>query len=162
MEKPTITLKCSDGEIFNVGIDIAQTSLTIKNMLQDLTGDNQAQEAVPLYSISGKIFRMVLQWAEYHRDYTAQTHATNCNDLATQRSAELSSWDSDFLRVDQSTLVDLIAAADFLDIRHLLDICCRQVANMIRDKTPEEIRRCFGIKRDLTAAEEDAIRNDAV
>ena len=36
---------------------------------------------------------------------------------------------------------------------------CKTVANMIKGKTPEEIRKTFNIKNDFTPSEEEQVRN---
>lgn len=36
----------------------------------------------------------------------------------------------------------------------MLDVTCKTVANMIKGKTPEEIRKTFNIKNDFTEEEE--------
>lgn len=46
-------------------------------------------------------------------------------------------WDAEFVKVDQSTLFDLILAANYLNIKGLLDLTCQTVAQMIKGKTPE-------------------------
>ena len=54
-----------------------------------------------------------------------------------------------FLQVDQQTLFALILAANYLDIKGLLHVTCGKVAEMMKGKKPEEIRKIFNIKNDL-------------
>ena len=42
----------------------------------------------------------------------------------------------------------------------LLDVTCKTVANMIKGKTPEEIRKTFNIKNDFTPSEEEQVRKE--
>ncbi|KAJ1962555.1 hypothetical protein IWQ62_003488 [Dispira parvispora] len=73
---------------------------------------------------------------------------------------ELDDWDRDFCKMDQGTLFELILAANYLDIKPLLDLTCFMVANMIRGKEPEEIRRTFNIKSDFTPEEEEWVKRE--
>lgn len=41
-------------------------------------------------------------------------------------------------------------ASNYLDIKPLLDVGCKTVANMIKGKSPEEIRKTFNITNDFT------------
>ena len=47
-----------------------------------------------------------------------------------------------------------------MDIKALLDVGCTTVANMIKGKSPEEIRKTFNIQNDFTPEEEDQIRRE--
>ncbi|CAN0915401.1 SCF ubiquitin ligase complex protein SKP1a [Linum grandiflorum] len=55
-------------------------------------------------------------------------------------------------------LFDLILAADYLNIKELLDLTCRKAALMISETTTEEMRKIFNIKNDFTPEEETNIR----
>ena len=77
-----------------------------------------------------------------------------------KRTDDISAYDAEFLKVDQGTLFSLILAANYLDIKGLLDVACKTVANMIRGKTPEDIRKMFNIKNDFTPSEEEQVRRE--
>ena len=63
-----------------------------------------------------------------------------------------------FCSMDYLNLTFLtLQAANYLDIKGLLDVTCKTVANMIKGKTPEEIRKTFNIKNDFTPAEEEQV-----
>ncbi|KAK8263367.1 hypothetical protein V6Z11_D12G037300 [Gossypium hirsutum] len=73
---------------------------------------------------------------------------------------KLKRWDALFVKVDQSTLFDLILAADFMNINSLMDLTCKTVANMMKGKTTEEIRGTFNIKNDYTPEAEEMVRRE--
>merc|ERR1712209_188772 len=154
---PTIRLQSSDGEVFPVEIEIAKQSVTIKTMLEDLGIDEDEEEIVPLPNVNAAILKRVINWCTYHKD---DPPPPEDDENKEKRTDDISSWDSDFLKVDQGTLFELILAANYLDIKGLLDVTCKTVANMIKGKTPEEIRKTFNIKNDFTPSEEEQVRKE--
>ena len=155
---PSIKIQSNEGEVFTVETEIAKKSGTIRNMLEDLGMEEDAdnEEAVPLPNVSTHILKKVIQWSTHHKDEPTPVDDPD----AQKRTDDISSWDLDFLKVDQGTLFELILAANYLDIKGLLDVTCKTVANMIKGKSPEEIRRTFNIKNDFTPAEEEQIRKE--
>ena len=152
---PIINLRSADGELFPVDPEVAKKSMLIKNMLDDLP-DADDDEEVPIPNVCAAILKLVIQWATYHKD----DPLPNDDDTMRYENINISEWDSSFLSVDQGTLYELILAANYLDIKGLLNVTCATVANMIKGKTPEEIRKHFNIKNDFTPAEEEAIRKE--
>ncbi|CAF4954795.1 unnamed protein product [Pieris macdunnoughi] len=139
---PNIKLQSSDTEIFEVDVEIAKCSVTIKTMLEDLGMDDDEEKIVPLPNVNSAILKKVIQWATYHKD---DPPLPEDDENKQKRTDDISSWDADFLKVDQVTLFELILAAYYLDIKGLLDVSCKTVANMVKGKTPEEIRKTLGM-----------------
>ncbi len=69
-------------------------------------------------------------------------------------------WDAAFVDLEQETLFELILAANYMDIKPLLDLTCAKVASMIKGKTPEQIRKAFNIVNDFTPEEEQKVREE--
>ncbi|OQV19157.1 putative Skp1-related protein [Hypsibius exemplaris] len=162
MPEQKIRIQSGDGEHFDVDLDVVKLSGTVKNMLDDLgIGEdvqNPTDEVIPLPMVTGAILKKVLHWAEFHKaDPLANRDG---DDDTSKRTDDISQWDSEFLKVDQGTLFELILAANYLDMKGLLDVCCKTVANMIKGKSPEEIRRTFNIRNDFTPEEEEAVRKE--
>ena len=44
-------------------------------------------------------------------------------------------WYADFVEVEQETLFELVLAANYLDIKQLLELTCAKVASMIKGKS---------------------------
>ena len=139
-----VYLKSSDNEDFEMDTDVACMSVTVANMLED-TG---SAAPVPLPNVNSKILAKVLEYCNYH-------HTTKDAD------EERAKWDKDFVAVDDETLFNLILAANYLDIKLLLDLACKSVADEIKScKSPEEIRKRFNIKNDFTPEEEEEVRRE--
>ncbi|KAI6176189.1 Skp1-related protein [Aphelenchoides bicaudatus] len=157
-----IILQSNDNEEFEVDRDVIRLSTTLNTMFQDLGMDDPdagetLNDPIPLANVNGAILRKVIQWCQYHKD---DPPTANDSDNKERRTDDIQSWDVEFLKVDQGTLFELILAANYLDVRGLLDVACKTVANMIKGKTPEEIRRTFNIKNDFTPEEEEQIRKE--
>jgi S-phase kinase-associated protein 1 len=99
----------------------------------------------------------VIEWAKYHH---ANPDAPSDEKKDEKRTDDIIPWDKEFCEVDQPTLFELILAANYLDIKPLLDLTCKTVANMIKGKSPEDIRKTFNIKNDFTPEEEEQIRKE--
>eukprot|EP01097_Dermamoeba_algensis_P008051 TRINITY_DN5226_c0_g1_i1.p1 TRINITY_DN5226_c0_g1~~TRINITY_DN5226_c0_g1_i1.p1 ORF type:complete len:168 (-),score=53.82 TRINITY_DN5226_c0_g1_i1:126-629(-) len=156
-EIKVVRLQSSDSREFEVPRKIAETSVTIKNMISDIPPEDVAASAIPLPNVSGKILEKVIEYCKYHHENP--TPAVD-DKKEERRTDDIIPWDQEFCKVDQATLFELILAANYLDIKSLLDLTCKTVANMIKGKTPEEIRKTFNIKNDFTPEEEEQVRKE--
>ncbi|KAK4985056.1 hypothetical protein LTR66_008289 [Elasticomyces elasticus] len=151
-----VILASSDGVNMTTEREVIERSVLIKNMIDDL-GD-PGQEPIPIMNVSEPVLRKVLEWCEHHRK---DPPASNDDDADNRKkSTDIEEWDQKFMQVDQEMLFEIILAANYMDIKALLDIGCKTVANMIKGKSPEEIRKTFNIQNDFTPEEEDQIRRE--
>jgi len=110
----------------------------------------------PLHNVSINILKNVVEYCTHHVQHpTPKSEAKD-----EKKTDDIIPWDKEFCTVDQATLFELILAANYLDIKPLLDLTCKTVANMIKGKTPEEIRKTFNIKNDFTPEEEEKVRKE--
>ncbi|KAJ1367965.1 hypothetical protein KIN20_029003 [Parelaphostrongylus tenuis] len=137
-----ITLVTNDGENFVVPLNVIRFSRTINATVQGLSFGNDLNDPIPVRDVSGPIMRKVLQWCTYHIN---DPQLSGDLDRHENRIVDVSSWDAVFLNVESKTLFEIVLAADYLDIKGLLNVACKAVANMIKGKTVEEIHRIYNI-----------------
>nr|AAV68611.1 Skp1 [Ostreococcus tauri] len=160
----TVTLRSSDDETFVVDDDVA-LSETIKSIIEGARdgrdgvngakdgvrdADTEDESMVPLPNVSSKILAKVIEYAKFHVDAKK----------ANEAEAKIKEFNTEFVKVDQATLFEIILAANYLNMKGLLDLTCMTVANMMKGKTPEEIRKTFNIKNDFTPEEEEEVRKE--
>lgn len=150
---PYVKLQSSDNEVFEVDVEVAKQSEVIRQMVEDCDYDDFDDEPIPLLNVNAAILRKVIEWATHHKD---DPPPKEDEENREKRTDDIEPFDREFLKVDQGTLFELILAANYLDMKLLLDVLCKTVANMIKGKTPEEIRKTFNIKHDFKPEEEQA------
>ncbi|RYR79749.1 hypothetical protein Ahy_A01g004553 isoform B [Arachis hypogaea] len=144
-----IMLCSSEKEIFNVEEQVmVQHSVIINNMIKD-GSFNHEESKIPLDCVDSKTLKKIIEYCTHH------THHHNDN------QKDLEAWDAQFLNVDPNTLYDLLMAANYLEIRNLLDLIYGTIKNMIKGKKIDEIRRIFNIKdHGFTPEEEEQNRKE--
>ncbi|KAJ3957679.1 E3 ubiquitin ligase complex SCF subunit scon-3 [Colletotrichum tropicale] len=172
-----IWVQSNDSITLPVDRVVAERSMLIKNMLEDVGDDAISQEnPIPIPNVNEAVLRKVIEWCEHHRN-DPPVNADEEND-ARKKTTEIEEWDQKFMQVDQEMLFEIILVCDtlscsffqpmltfsqasnYLDIKPLLDVGCKTVANMIKGKSPEEIRKTFNITNDFTPEEEEQIRRE--
>ncbi|CAG8609138.1 6430_t:CDS:2, partial [Racocetra fulgida] len=148
-----VKLTSSEGTEFIIDRKVAEKSVLLKNMLEDV---GESDMAIPLPNVTGPILNKVIDYCTHHQDdpFVSQ------EDDSKKVSDDIDDWDAEFCKVDQGTLFELILSANYLDIKPLLDLTCKTVANMIKGKTPDEIRKTFNIINDFTPEEEEHVRKE--
>lgn len=153
----TVLLVSQEGETFDVSIEVASMSNLVKNIIDENQDEEETQE-IPLPNVKSENLAKVIEFCQHF-----QTEPMNEIDkpLKSSNMAEVvQEWYDKFVTVDQETLFELILAANFMDIKPLLDLTCATVASMIKGKNAEEIRKIFNIPNDFTPEEEQQVRDE--
>ena len=143
-----IKLRTKDDEIFEVEKHIANMSTTLKYIIEDT--DDGGEMIIQVPTITSNTLTNVIKYCKYYYDSTQ-------NSLP---SDEVYTWVQNYVKMDDQQIFELILAANYLDIKPLLDLMCKTVANQIKGKTIEEIRVRFDITNDFTPEEEGEIRQE--
>ncbi|KDO29287.1 hypothetical protein SPRG_05824 [Saprolegnia parasitica CBS 223.65] len=138
-----VNLVSQDGDSFEVARDVACVSELVKAMLADDEGDDTVRE-IPLPNVKSPVLAKVIEFCNHH-------HTTPMEEIEKPlKSGDMrdvvSEWDAAFVEVEQDTLFELILAANYMDIKSLLDLSCAKVATLIKGKTSDEIRTMFNIE----------------
>ena len=120
-------------------------------MLYNGVADYLQDEGVPCPYVQKPILKKVIDYCTFHERAERERMPEDDQKI----------WDEEFVHVDDEILFKMVLAANFLDIRALLDLSCKKVAEYIKEcKTPEEIRKRFNIKNDFTPEEEEEVRRE--
>lgn len=175
-EKPPLVLVSEDG----VEVPISRPAARMSHMLRLLMEDACADGPIPATNVHSDVLRLVVEYCEKHGphyDPEASERARNpFPPFPVELSPTVSSikpvtyvdpdphrlkdWDKDFIALDNSTLFEIILAANYLNIEDLLDLGTTTVADMMRGKKPEEIREIFEIENDYTPEQEAEVRKE--
>ena len=133
---------------------MAERSVLIKGMIDDQQGQD-AEDEIPLPNVKKQIYSKIEHYCIHLRsnplpDIEKPLKSANFSDVTTP-------WFANFVDVDQDMLFELIMAANYLDIKSLLDLACAKVASQIKNKSVKEIRQFFNIENDFTPEEEQQI-----
>mmetsp|Transcript_15923 Transcript_15923/g.19109 ORF Transcript_15923/g.19109 Transcript_15923/m.19109 type:complete len:175 (+) Transcript_15923:64-588(+) len=163
-EAGTVNLVSKEGDSFEVPTAVAQMSELVKSMMED--DDDQDDDddkggsstEIPLPNVKATVLTKVIEFCEHHR----QEPMTEIEKpLKSQSMSDVvQKWYAEFVNVEQVLLFELILAANYMDIKPLLDLTCATVASMIKGKTPEEIRQTFNISNDFSPEEEAQVREE--
>ena len=116
-----------------VDLEVIKKSVILKNMIEDTGKDGEIK--IPNIEIS--TLKKVIEYCEYYK-------SKECPEIKRPLEGKnllengASDWDVNYIDYDENNiekLIDLIVAANFLDIEGLLNLGSAKIATMIKDKS---------------------------
>lgn len=153
-----ISLESSDKKFVNCDFNVAQCSNLISKICEEKKYSAQSNNmTISLPNASGRALTNFVKWANDQRNdvvsILGQVETLETNDIPLE--------DIIFLKnLDQSSLFEIILAANYLQVRRLLESSSKYIASLIKGKDPQGIRDTFKIPNDFTVKEEEQIRKE--
>ncbi|KAJ9550286.1 hypothetical protein OSB04_014331 [Centaurea solstitialis] len=135
-----LVLKSSDGEKFDVELQVAMQSETIRRMIVD-DGGVSGEIVLSFRNITGETMAKVVEYCKKHVYYDGATNNVTAMD-------EMKAFDKEFVNVHYEILFRVFLAANDLKLKNLHDLVGGTIGNMMLGKGPEEIRKMFNINQD--------------
>ncbi|XP_057823113.2 SKP1-like protein 14 [Cryptomeria japonica] len=134
-------------EDFEVEKVVAMESEVVKNFIEKDTGMEPLRFPIPCRNIkSGKVLEMVLDYCKFH------AHALYQNNEFAEKALSADK--------NQVTFCHILLAANFLEIEDLFCLLLKAGADLLKDKSVEELRQIFKIENDFSEQEEEAIMQE--
>jgi len=155
-----IELVSGDDHKFEVQSKYLMMSGLLKNMLEEIEDDGEEEEdasTVPVPNVNENALQKVIEFCKHH--YKNKMKAIE-KPLRKDFKECVSEWDFEFIRINEEFLIELIMAANYLDLKDMLELGCAKVASMLKGKTAQQIREMFGIENDFSEEEESKIKEE--
>jgi S-phase kinase-associated protein 1 len=148
----TIKVKSSDGKVIELSTKAASRSKLLSGIIEDFPEDSE----FPLNKINGATLEKVKEYLSHYQDSEPRQIE---KPLQKDFKDCVDEWDYKFIGDDNSQILALIFAANFMDIKPLLELAAAKVATLIRGTTTESIRKDFEIK-DISEEEDKQMQKD--
>jgi len=148
-----------DNEKYEVPVDVMLMSTLVKDTVGEIDEDDEGEsEPIPLNNVSSTVLEKVIAFCTHFKEEPMTEIQTPLK--SNQIDQLVQEWYADFVKVDKDLLFSLVAAANYLDIKQLLDLTCLAVSILIKGKSATELREMFNITAELTAEEQAQIQQE--
>ncbi|KAF7834804.1 SKP1-like protein 14 [Senna tora] len=126
-----IPMTTFDGVSFEVDVEVAMKMEAVRSFFEDYNSQEITKIPLPNVKKYGKF------------------------------TMEAKAYDNQYLeKLDNDAIKELLLAANYLNVKSLLDFLNQGIANRVMNKSVEYVREYFEIENDFTPEEEEAIRQE--
>ncbi|KAI2499972.1 hypothetical protein MHU86_14495 [Fragilaria crotonensis] len=131
-----VTLISKEGVSFTVDANVAKMSKIVEDTV-DGEDDGEDHE-IQLPNVKSTVLAKVIEYCEHYQTEEMTPIATPLKSSKIEDMVQ--PFYAEFVKLDQNMLFELVTAANFMDIKPLLDLACLAVSIMIKGKSAEELR----------------------
>lgn len=128
-------IKAIEDEIIVLTEKKAKMSRTIKDMIEDFGSSNVE---IPV-NVKINTLKKINIWMEHYQDINIPE-----DESEDRKLPELSDWDKEFFgSMSDEEKTEIIISSNYLDMKHLLDLVCISVGELIKGLGPDDIKKCL-------------------
>lgn len=139
----TVKVVTADEREFLVDPEDLKCSETIQQFLSEGHGEEVRA------AVKGTVFEKALQYCREKRLHPPEP----VPEADKYRTDNISPFDLEYMKdIGNEMLFGLLLGANYLDIKPLVDLCLKTIANMMKGKNAEEIKNLFKMSDDSQLA----------
>ena len=153
-----LVLISQEEERFEVDPAIAQMSILIQNLREDMD-DDDCSEPIPLPGVSSKYLALIIEYCQIHNFSKAVTDLVH--PLPSKIPSEFINdpRELQFIkRFTEDELIALLSATNFMHVPALFELCCAMIAAELKGKDFNQMKKKYGLDDvNFTPADEEEI-----
>ena len=119
-----------EGEMYEVPVGVAKMSNLVATTIDDDADDDDEVREIPLPNVKDAVLAKVIEFCTHYKEEPMNTIQTP---LKSSKIEDLvQAWYAEYVKVEQDLLFELVTAANFMDIKPLLDLTCLAVSVLIK------------------------------
>jgi S-phase kinase-associated protein 1 len=126
-----VTLVSQEGNKLEVKASVIKKSELCVTMLDDADDDDDTAQEIPLPNVKDETLKKVIEFLEYHSENEFKEIEKPLK--SADMKEVVSEWDAEFVSVENEKLFELILAANYMDVKDLLDLTCAKVGESCAD-----------------------------
>ena len=137
-----LTIRTKDDHQVHVQSEDLEISNLIHMLTENLEGETECQEEIPLYNVPYALFQKVLAFTRHYQKDPMKTIPKPLTD----HHIPVQKWYVDFVSIEpEESLYDLLEAASYLDIEPLQHLVCARIASLVKGRECDELKKIFGL-----------------
>jgi S-phase kinase-associated protein 1 len=130
----------------------------VRESIAEVEDDDEQIPDIPIMNVKSAVLSKVI---DYCNHYGVEPMTEITTPLSSAKLEDLvQPWYADYCKVEQNMLFELVTAANFLNIKSLLDLTCLAVSIYIKGKNQDELRRIFNIPAEFSEEEQAQIAEE--
>jgi S-phase kinase-associated protein 1 len=119
-----------EGDVYEVPMSVAKMSTLVATTIDDDAEEDDEVREIPLPNVKDAVLTKVIEYCTHYKEEPMTPIQTP---LKSSKIEDLvQPWYAEFVKVEQVLLFELVTAANFMDIKPLLDLTCLAVSILIK------------------------------